>query len=205
MKIDNYPIYFRMSERKDGSMKKEENVKKFLNRINIPFLTRAGLCHGKDIYNVKLKDKGKIIKNVDGLRTKEKNLFISITVADCIPVAFYDYKEEEIGLIHAGWKGIYSGIIEEIGSKNKVFYIGPGISSCHFEVSKEFPLPYFLREGKYYSDLKGIIKEKLLSGGALLSNIEVSEDCTYCMEKKYSSFRREGEVKPMLVILGIKL
>lgn len=201
-------LFYIMSDKKDGSMKIEDNLKSFLNRNNIEInhLIRAGLCHKKKVKKVNLKDGGKIIRETDGFLTKEIDLFISITVADCLPILFYNPIKKEIGVIHAGWKGLYSGIIEnlKIDFKNTFFYIGPGISKCHFEVKEDFPLPYFKKNNKYFSDLKKIAREKIIKMGGQEKNIEVSKDCTYCKKDKYSSFRREGVINAMIVIFGIK-
>ncbi len=201
-------LFFVMSEKKDGSMKVEKNLKSFLNKkkVDINSIVRADLCHKDRIKKVDIKDKGSIVKNVDGLITKEKEVFISVTVADCLPILFYNPKKEEIGIIHAGWKGLYKGIIEKlkINFKDTLFYIGPSISKCHFEVNKDFPLPCFKKNNKYFSDLKKIAKEKIIKMGAVKKNIEISKDCTYCKKNKYSSFRREGVINTMIVIFEMK-
>lgn len=201
-------LFYIMSDKKNGSMKIENNLKFFLNKNNIEInrLVRANLCHKKKVKKVNLKDGGKRIENTDGLITKEKELFISVTVADCLPILFYNPKIQEIGIIHAGWRGLYDGIIEnlKIDFKETLFYIGPGISKCHFEVKEDFPLPYFKKGNKYFSDLKKIAKEKIIKMGGQEKNIEVSKDCTYCKKDKYSSFRREGIINAMIVIFGIK-
>ena len=44
--------------------------------------------------------------------TSNKELVLSLKIADCVPVYIYDIQHEVIGLIHAGWRGIASGIIE---------------------------------------------------------------------------------------------
>ncbi len=187
------------------SKKKDSSIKQFLEKKGIPCIVKAGLCHGNKIVEVSIKDKGKIIKETDGLTTKDKGVFLAITVCDCLPVLFYNPKEKKIGIVHAGWKGIYSGIIENIETdfKTAFFYIGPGISKCHYEVKKDFPLPFFKKNGKYFSDLKKIVKEKLISLKAKEQNIEISSDCTYCLKNKYFSFRRDKKVNPMLVVFGV--
>lgn len=202
-----YPnLYFEMSKKKDGSMKIEKNRNFFLKKIGISLIVKAELCHKNKIAKVGVKNIGKTIKNTDGLITKEKSVFLSITVADCLPIAFYNPKEKEIGLIHAGWKGINFGIIEnlKIDFEKTLFYIGPGISKCHFEVKKDFPLPYFKKEKKYFSDLKKIVKDKIILLGGKEKNIEINLDCTYCKKNKYFSFRREKKINPMIVIFGMK-
>ena len=208
MKIfKKYPnLYFKMSAKEDGSMKEEKNRKKFLKKIKVFSIVRAGLCHKNKIIEVKIKDRGKIIKNTDGLITREKSLFLSVTVADCLPVAFYNPKEKKIGLLHAGWRGINSGIIEKlkIDFKTSLFYIGPGISRCHFEVAQDFPLLVFKKKGKYYSDLKKIVKNKIIFLGGKEKNIEISPHCTHCLKDRYFSYRREKKINAMMVVFGRK-
>lgn len=199
-KLNN--LYCRMSGKKDGSMKEEENRKSFLEKIGVSSVARAGLCHKNKIALVQKKDRGKTIEGVDGLMTKEENLFLSITVADCLPIIFYNPIEGKIGLLHAGWRGLYSGIIENVETdfKDTFFFIGPGISKCHFEVKKDFPLPCYEKNGRYFSDLKKIAKDKIKSLNG--KSVEVNPDCTYCLKDKYFSYRREGRVNAMMVVLG---
>ena len=56
------------------------------------------------------KIKSKLIG--DGVVTKERGLGIGILTADCIPLIFYDPEKKIIGGAHAGWKGTFSGIIQ---------------------------------------------------------------------------------------------
>ena len=45
------------------------------------------------------------VEGVDGLYTDEKNLILSATFADCVPVYLVDPKKKRIALVHSGWKG----------------------------------------------------------------------------------------------------
>ena len=57
----------------------------------------------------------------DAVITNQKNLPLGILTADCVPILLYDYVNNIIGCIHAGWKGAYSGIIENtIIKMNKI-------------------------------------------------------------------------------------
>lgn len=62
--------------------------------------------------NVVIGSKAGNIIDTDGVVTNNKDLILSIQVADCIPIYLYDYRNQNIGLIHAGWRGVISGIIE---------------------------------------------------------------------------------------------
>jgi polyphenol oxidase len=154
-------------------------------------------------------------KPADALITQEKNIVLGIFIADCLPVFFYDPKEEIIALAHAGWKGLYKGIIQNVIKKFKnlgssphdiLVYIGPSIGPCHYSVEEErinlFKEKYpfldksFYRKikGKYYLNLWKIAKLFLIKEGLKNRNIEISQICTYC-HKNLFSYRREKEEK----------
>jgi polyphenol oxidase len=154
-------------------------------------------------------------KPADALITQEKNIVLGIFIADCLPVFFYDPKEEIIALAHAGWRGLYKGIIQNVIKKFKnlgssphgiLVYIGPSIGPCHYSVEEKrvnlFKEKYpfldksFYRKikGKYYLNLWKIAKLFLIKEGLKNRNIEISQICTYC-HKNLFSYRREKEEK----------
>jgi hypothetical protein len=201
------------------------NRKKFCQGLNISVdrLVSVEQVHGGDIIIAGEKDTGKItnLPKADGLITNQKNIFLIVTGADCPPVLFYDHVKQVVGIVHAGWRGILAGVVENmIGSLqdkyscevDQVFvFIGPCIGSCHFEVQKDvlsqFRPQYaqFIRvqEEKSYLDLKSIIKHILLKNKLKNDNIEVSLDCTFCRDDLYSSYRREGNsFQPMGAVIG---
>lgn len=218
-----------MSERKDGSMKlfrdselNLENRAKFFEKIGIDKnkVIAAEIIH---CANVAIIDDAspEIVLGADSLVTKEKNIFISVTVADCIPVFFYETEHGIIALAHCGWRGIVDGIIEntlekiqELGGKaeNLKIALGPGINKCHFEIKEDvlekfsgYPEFVSKRDGKIFIDLKGIIMGQLAGFGINLENIENNNYCT--MESnKYFSFRRDKPkiTEAMVAVIGIK-
>lgn len=231
-------LFAAVSERKHGSMKifsdKSEsrdileNRKKFLENhgINPSDLVSAGLCHGKNVEQSFLKDGGSILENTDGLFTKEKGIFLSVTVADCLPIFLFDPEKEIIALLHAGWRGLEKNIIseavfkmKEAGSsiENILVGIGPAIGKCHYEVGKEVAEKFarFGKEakeeknGKIFLDLKRIAELQLIESGVPAKNIEKSGECTFCEEEKYFSFRRDaegdiGKLEAMIAVIGIR-
>ena len=83
----------------------------------------------------------------DAVVTKTKGLAIGVSTADCGPLLFADDKAKIIGAAHAGWRGAFSGVIEntiaameEIGSKRKDIKValGPLIRQNNYEVSGDF-------------------------------------------------------------------
>lgn len=223
-----------ISTKQDGSMKLlnyslknasiEKNRERFLKKlkINQNLIASAKLVHGNNVQIVTKKQAGKFMRNTDGLITVEKNLFLSITVADCLPVFLYDAKNKVIGLIHAGWKSLAKNIlgnavqkfIHDFQSKPEDVFveIGPGISKCHFEVKKDvfdkfknFTNAISKRNGKKYLDLKTIAKEQLINYGIEEKNITINPDCTYCLKNKYFSYRRDKpkDLETMIAVFGM--
>ena len=149
------------SEKSDGPMKGSlQNRERFFNKLGIDknLIIRADLVHGNKVKLVSYKNAGKPIEKTDGLLTKDKNLFLTITTADCLPIFIYDPEKETIGLIHGGWKSLANNILAKAVkglSSNTLVGIGPGISQCHFEVKQDL-----LKAFKPY--LKEILKEIVL-------------------------------------------
>jgi YfiH family protein len=218
-------IYTALSEKRDGSMKISKKDNK--NRDN--YFQKEGLL-SKKIISAGLENKTnvaivntsslEIIQNTDSLVTNEKNIFLSITVADCIPVFFYDRKNKVIAIAHAGWRGIVGGIIkytvnkiQEVGGSIENLYVGlgPGIGACHFEI-REDVLDKFKKYDKFivenknkiFVDLKGIIRNQLLDLNIKNNNIEDDKVCTFDSDK-YFSYRRDRprEVEAMIAIIGL--
>ena len=83
--------------------------------------------------------------NADGMITNNPDVLLGVLTADCAPIAFLG--KEFIGIIHAGWKGLVNGIIENTINlfeknnekvENLNCFIGPHLSSKYFEVKNDF-------------------------------------------------------------------
>ena len=204
---------------------KDERMEFFRrNGIDHDLVYSALLSHSADVAEVG-KDSPFLLAGVDSLTTAEKNTFLSVTVADCYPVFFYDCRRKIAGLAHAGWRGISGGIIANTiysikklgGDPENIFVsIGPGIGRDHFEFgladAQKF-FPEYLDEkymspgknGKIFMDLPSIIADQLGKSGVDKKNIEISGECTFC-QKEYFSFRRDRSdpLEAMMAVIGMK-
>lgn len=228
----NQEILAVLSEKIDGSMRlfadkpvcleNEKNREKFFVkcRIKSENVVSAGLVNGNNVEIITDVSK-KCILNTDGLVTDKREIYLALTVADCIPVYFYDEKNAIVGLAHAGWRGVVGGIVKNmiakmqfLGSdaKNIKVQFGPGINQCHFEI-KEDILDRFAgyekyvarKEGKIHVNLKGILFSQLSICGVREENVFNDSECTFC-HKRYFSFRRDKPpiTEAMVAIIGFK-
>ena len=153
-------------------------------------------------YNKKIKPKA------DAIITNQRYLPIAILTADCVPILICDNKKKMIGIIHAGWKGAYKGIIDRVikfmikkGCKLKNFTIavGPSISVKNYEVKEDFRkkflkkdkknLKYFnIKRNKLYFDLTKYVHALLLK--SKIKNIDILNIDTFDVKNKFFSARR---------------
>ena len=147
------------------------------------------------------------ILDTDGIIANNKDFILSIQVADCIPIYIYDEKNQNIGLIHAGWRGVNLGIIEnsikrmkelDINSIDIKVLLGPSIRQCCFEVGPEvgglFKKKYqqMGKNDRTQLDLQNVIIDKLINMSIQNENIIDVKECTCCSDN-YHSFRRDGD------------
>jgi YfiH family protein len=143
----------------------------------------------------------------DGMVTNDKDITLSVTVADCLPVFLLDVKTSSFGIVHSGWKG--TGIVLsalalltekwKTNSADVAAVLGPCIGACCYKVDKErasvfekdFGAESVRKDGgSFFLDLK-LANIKLLKEAGV-RNIAVCENCTFC-DERLGSFRREGE------------
>lgn len=150
-----------------------------------------------------------IYSRTDALVSNQTGLFLAVQTADCTPLFLFDPRNNVIGVIHAGWRGCVSGIIEntfkkmetEFGSdpKNIVAAAGPCLQPCCFEVREDvfslfdekFLKPHARKEKKIL-DIPEFINSELSRLGVLSDNFEISSVCTKCDVENYYSYRRDG-------------
>ena len=146
----------------------------------------------------------------DGAVTIKKGIGLCIRTADCAPVLFEDKKNGVIGAAHAGWRGAFKGVMENVINlrvekgadlKNITAAVGPCILQKSYEVDFNFynqfvednlrNKKYFVageREGHFLFDLQDYCFDRLVACG--IENIQVSNIDTYISEEEYFSFRR---------------
>ncbi len=223
-----------ISRRRDGTMttggertrrqEGQQNRERFLRGFGVhpERVVYARPVHGNRIVVVSAKDRGKVIADTDGLLTATPRTFLAVTVADGLPIFFYDQKRRAIGIAHAGWRSLVAGILPNaVARMGEAFRtpperllagIGPGIGLCHFAVGPEVVAkfsaygPAMARRGSAtYLDLKAVAVAQLKTAGVRPTHVEVHPDCTACLPGEYFSCRRDrpAAVEAMLAVIGL--
>lgn len=221
---NNHNLYIGISEKKDGPMKSSlENRLLFFKNNNLgnKIIVSAGLVHKNKVVIVDGIDENQSISDCDALITNQSKYLLIITIADCLPIYFFDKNKKVIALTHAGWRGVTSKIIKEViniftdyynSNLNDIeVFIGPHIKDCHFEVKDDVSSQFkisdsTIRDEKTYINLSKIVKNQLLQLNINNDNISISDECTYCLNDKYFSYRRDNpkELETMIAYIGLK-
>lgn len=168
--------------------------------------------HSSNVINIKERIEPDEIEG-DSMVTSKEGICLGILTADCAPILFGESEKKIIGAAHAGWKGLYGGIVEntienmiQLGAKikNICVAIGPCIQKNNYEVGIEFferfiekdetyKKFFFKKNNKIWFDLPGSISFKLHLLG--VKNIHSLNKCSFSEEKNYFSFRRNQKNK----------
>lgn len=141
----------------------------------------------------------------DALITHVPYALAFVMVADCNPILLYDRRLKVMGVIHAGRKGVFGGIVPAVFWRmNEVYgtmardcliYVGASIRSCCYEVGEEIRAQarilgfddVFRGENL---DLIACLYKQAKNLGLESKQIEISPFCSSCEEGLYS-YRRE--------------
>lgn len=227
--FSKYPnLQYGFSTRADGSMNRhlcKENRARYFASIGIDpaRAVAADLVHGADVVLAGDNEGGILVPETDALITATKNLFLTVTNADCLALFLYDPLHNAIGIVHAGWRGLLGGVVnnaikkmmKEFGTLPEVILagIGPAIRVCHFEIGRNDVPQYETyksrvveRDGKVFVDLAGIMKDQLAELGLASEHIEDCGACTYCDKDDYFSYRRDKpkDIEAMVGYVGMR-
>jgi YfiH family protein len=145
--------------------------------------------------------------DADGHATGLRRVGAMVLTADCLPVALGRSKvrpnsaaggsRSAVAMLHAGWRGIVAGVLEEgvralgeTGEGDVVAVVGPGAGVCCYEVGDEVHALFgdVHRDGRHI-DLRAIARDRLLAAG--VTEVRVLDACTIC-DERFFSHRREG-------------
>lgn len=164
-------------------------------KIDPEQLISADQVHGNMVKMVGRKKAS--LKHVDAMVTNVPGRCLMITVADCVPLLFYDPRKKVIGAAHAGWRGTALNIAQKtvksmlgFGSRPKDIKIGigPAIGKCCYEVGPEVAAK-FGKKYRIHLDLQAENRQQLLNTGIPAGNIRIYKACTRCNSDSFFSAR----------------
>ena len=195
------------------SSEKSQILKVFTKFEDIP-IQYMDQVHGNKL-EIILSHSSLPIDETDSLFSSTSNLALGVLTADCLPIALSKKDGSEFAMLHAGWKGLLSGVIESTltsftkGCSDVSAWIGPSISLKNYEVGNDLYESFmnkddgsesnFIEKGhdKWLFSLHGEAKRIL---GKYDINVDFSSECTFESESLFSYRRDQTENRILSII-----
>ncbi len=145
--------------------------------------------------------------SADAAVTSRQGVVCAVMVADCLPILLCDRGGTRVSAVHAGWRGLCAGVIEnavgmmDVAPSELMAYLGPAIGPDAFEVGSDVYSAFVdrdpqaaiafrsLRPGKWFADLFMLSRQRLQSAG--VNAIFGGVLCTYSEPARFFSHRRD--------------
>lgn len=161
----------------------------------------------------------------DAAWTQTASVIPVVMTADCLPILLTDKQGSCVAAIHAGWKGLADKIVTKtiqqmpVLTSDLMAWVGPAISVRQFEVGQDVFDAFmnqnpkntqffqakpsqFNQNPKYLADLPGLVTFEMQNLG--VSQIYMSDLCSYEDEIQFFSYRRDGKTGRMASMIWIE-
>jgi YfiH family protein len=155
----------------------------------------------------------RLLGEADGLLCDGPGVLLAVSVADCVPIHVLDPEGEAALLLHAGWRGVASGILEsglsrivactdaQIGSL--WVHLGPAICGRCYEVGPQVMTSLGRPAERGCVDLRSELTKRALGMGVPRVQVSVSAWCSRCSGDRFHSHRgSQGKAGRMAAFLG---
>lgn len=151
---------------------------------------------------------------------KEKHV-CAILTADCLPIFICDSQARKVAAIHAGWRGLACGVINEtlkhfqqFNPTDLLVWLGPAIGPLKFEVGEDVYNQFTQIDSKYKADFLATQHNKWLANLYSLAKKQFQQHniqqiyggnyCTHTDSDRFFSYRRDsGDTGRMASIIYI--
>lgn len=155
--------------------------------------------------------------DADACLTRQKDKVCAVMTADCLPVFFCDSKGHEVAVAHAGWRGLYAGILQQTVAEfncqpqDIVTWLGPAIGPDNFEVGSEVfrafisLIPQARSAFRQLDDAHSLCNiyqlGRLILNQSGVSQVFGGNFCTYRDNQRFYSYRRDGKTGRMASLI----
>lgn len=163
------------------------------------------------------------IESADASYTTNKQVVCVTMTADCLPVLLCDKAGTVVAAVHAGWRSLCDGVIEEavkrisVNNNELMAWLGPAIGPDAFEVGAEVRAQFIEKdvmaesafkpkEDKWLGNLYQIAQQRLNNLGVTAvygGNQDNGMWCTYTDKEQFFSFRRDGDTGRMATMIWL--
>jgi polyphenol oxidase len=151
----------------------------------------------------------------DASYTDQPSIVCVVMTADCLPLLVCSADGGEIAAIHAGWRGLLDGIIDNtiaaLQNNDVLVWLGPAIGPECFEVGDEVHTAYVAKSAEYAYAFKQRSQDKWLADIYQLARINLAflgvdkiyggGFCTVTEHERFYSYRRDKVTGRMATLI----
>lgn len=161
-----------------------------------------------------------VMPEADASIARKAGTVCAVMIADCLPVLLCDRAGGVIGIAHAGWRGLSSGVIEntlrkmDVAPGELLAYLGPAIGPDAFEVGSDVRNAFVAgdpaaaaafrphHESKWLADLFQLARRRLARCG--VRRVFGGRLCTYRDPGRFYSYRRDKVTGRMAALIWLE-
>ena len=155
----------------------------------------------------------------DASFSRVADVVCTVMTADCLPVLLCDRAGTVVAAVHAGWRGLQAGVIEQAVAAMQrpahelLVWLGPAIGPTAFEVGDDVRDAFLgvsaqaaaafvsLPNGKWLADIYLLARQRLSSLG--VDAVSGGDFCTFGEADRFFSFRRDGATGRMASLVWL--
>lgn len=149
------------------------------------------------------------VLDADGSITSHNKIVCAVMTADCLPVLLTNTDGTQVAAVHAGWRGLADGILEnavqQFTKPSQVMaWLGPAIGPSAFEVGEDVYQTFTQHDShaqdafiqhpshsnKWLADMSILATQRLNQAG--VEQVFASQRCTFSEPENFYSYRRDG-------------
>ena len=183
--------------------------------------------HGTDVFDADVQshssEASAASPQADAAVTTHPARVLSIMSADCLPILLADEQGRGVGIAHAGWRGLASGVVEatvdemraRLGGDSSIqAWLGPAIGPNAFEVGQDVYAAFcdqdaFMQAafrpgpqpGKWWADLYHLARRRLKLAG--VDQVSGGGLCTFSDPARFYSHRRDRRTGRMVSLIWL--
>ena len=156
----------------------------------------------------------------DGSYATQAGAVCAVLTADCLPVFLCDRAATRVAVLHAGWRGLAAGVIEQgvgalgVAGGQLLAWLGPAIGPATFEGGAEVRDEFVRHDGqaaiafrhgvagKYLADIHALARLRLAALG--VDAVYGGRFCTMSEGERFFSYRRDGRCGRMASLIWLE-
>ena len=142
-----------------------------------------------------------------------------VLTADCLPILLCDVAGRHVAALHAGWRGLAAGVIEQTIETMKqpgetlLAWLGPAIGPDAYPVGDEVRDVFLAHnkraaaafqpgpDGSWMADLYRLARQRLAERG--VTAIYGGHECSFTDAERFFSYRRDGVTGRMSTLIWL--